>query len=81
MTYIYRNETGKTRLSKILQGIQFTYTQYKSALPHQRPALPGAGYEAIPCDRDAYLLELIRYIDLNPVRLKHPEELDAYSLE
>ena len=30
----------------------------------------GSGYKAILCDRDAYLLELVRYIHLNPGRLK-----------
>lgn len=29
-------------------------------------------YQAILCDRDAYLLELVRYIHLNPARLKVP---------
>ena len=28
--------------------------------------------KAILCDRDAYLLELVRYIHLNPARLKNP---------
>ena len=35
-------------------------------------------YKAILCDRDAYLLELVRYIHLNPARLKNPEELATY---
>lgn len=34
-------------------------------------------YKAILCDRDAYLLELVRYIHLNPARLRQP--LDPYQ--
>ena len=30
-------------------------------------------YKAILCDRDVYWLELVRYIRLNPGRLKVPE--------
>jgi putative transposase len=29
-------------------------------------------YQAILCDRDAYLLELVRYLHLNPARLRTP---------
>jgi putative transposase len=38
-------------------------------------------YKSIVCDEDAYLLELVRYIHLNPVRasvVKSLEELDRY---
>ena len=72
-------ETGKTPLSKILQGIQFTYTQYYNRRYGTTGHLFQGRYKAILCDRDAYLLELVRYIHLNPVPLKHPEELDAYQ--
>jgi hypothetical protein len=30
------------------------------------------------CDRDAYLLELVHYIRLNPTRLRNPEGLPTY---
>jgi len=39
-------------------------------------------YKSIACQEDAYLLELIRYIHLNPLRaglVKTVEELDSYS--
>jgi putative transposase len=71
-------ETGKTPLSKILQGIQFTYTQYYNRRYGTVGHLFQGRYKAILCDRDAYLLELVRYIHLNPTRLKHPEELATY---
>jgi REP element-mobilizing transposase RayT len=71
-------ETGKTPLSKILQGIQFTYTQYYNRRYRTVGHLFQGRYKAILCDRDAYLLELVRYIHLNPARLKNPEELATY---
>jgi hypothetical protein len=35
-------------------------------------------YKAILCDRDAYLMELVRYIHLNPARLRIPRDLAGY---
>jgi len=38
-------------------------------------------YKSITCDKDAYLLELVRYIHLNPLRARivpDPEALDLY---
>lgn len=35
-------------------------------------------YRAILCDKDAYLLELVRYIHLNPVRAKLVMDLERY---
>ena len=54
-------QTGKTPLSKILQGIQFTYTQYYNRRHRTVGHLFQGRYKAILCDRDAYLLELVRY--------------------
>ena len=71
-------ETGKTPLSKILQGIQFTYTQYYNRRYRTVGHLFQGRYKAILCDRNGYLLELVRYIHLNPARLKNPEELATY---
>ncbi len=71
-------ETGATPLSKILQGIQFTYTQYYNRRYRTVGHLFQGRYKAILCDRDAYLLELVRYIHLNPARLKQPADLARY---
>jgi putative transposase len=71
-------ETGKTPLSKILQGIQFRYTQYHNRRYRMVGHLFQGRYKAILCDRDAYLVELVRYIHLNPARLKIPQDLVDY---
>jgi REP element-mobilizing transposase RayT len=61
-------ETGITPLSKIMQGIQQSYTYYYHKKYESVGHLFQGRYKAILCQRDTYLLELVRYIHLNPVR-------------
>lgn len=70
-------EVQEVSLSKIMQVLQFRYTRYFNRRYGQVGHLFQGRYKAILCDRDAYLLELVRYIHLNPVRVglvKLPEE-------
>jgi putative transposase len=71
-------ETNRTPLSKIMQAIQFTYTQYYNRRHCTIGHLFHGQYKAILCDRDAYLLELVRYIHLNPARLRQPQDYRKY---
>src|SRR5437879_2707797 len=71
-------ETGRVFLSKIMQGMQSSYTQLYNRRHGTVGHLFQGRYKAILCDRDQYLLELVRYIHLNPARLKNPEELATY---
>lgn len=64
-------------LSRIMQSLLFRYTQYFNRRYGEEGHLFQGRYRAIVCDKDAYLLELIRYIHLNPVRagiVKGPED-------
>ncbi|TAN41333.1 MAG: hypothetical protein EPN22_15575 [Nitrospirae bacterium] len=63
-------ETRKVPISKIMQLINFTYTQYFNRKYGKVGHLFQGRYKAILCDRDEYLLGLVRYIHLNPVRAK-----------
>lgn len=65
-------ETGKTPLSQIMQALQFTYAQYYNWRYEKTGHLFQGRYRAILCDRDAYLLELVRYLHLNPARTETP---------
>ena len=50
--------------------------------PSAPPSGEAGGYKSVVCEEDAYLLELIRYIHLNPLRaglVKDLQELDTYS--
>ena len=64
-------------LSRIMQSLLFRYTGYFNRRYREVGHLFQGRYKAIVCDKDVYLLELIRYIHLNPVRakiVKRPEE-------
>ncbi len=70
-------ETTKVPLSKILQGVNQSYTLHFNRKYKTVGHLFQGRYKAILCDRDEYLLTLIKYIHLNPVRagiVKTPEE-------
>lgn len=61
-------ESREIPLSLIMQRLQQTYTQYFNRRHRRTGHIFQGRYKAILCDRDAYLLELIRYLHLNPVR-------------
>ena len=70
-------ETQEVPLSKLLQGIDQRYTMYFNWKYKTVGHLFQGRYKAILCDKDEYLLSLIKYIHLNPVRrelVKSPEE-------
>ena len=61
-------ESSEHPLAKFMQGLQQSYSQYFN-LRHRKTGHVFEGrYKAILCQKDEYLLELIRYIHLNPVR-------------
>lgn len=61
-------ESSHQPLAKFMQGLQQSYSQYFN-LRHRKVGHVFQGrYKAIVCQRDEYLLELVRYIHLNPVR-------------
>jgi REP element-mobilizing transposase RayT len=71
-------EAGDIPLSKVMQGINQTYTLYFNHRYRTVGHLFQGRYKAILCDRDAYLLGLIKYIHENPLRARIIERLDAY---
>src|SRR3990172_12124934 len=63
-------ETPKAPLSKIMQLLNFTYTRHFNRKYGKVGHLFQGRYKSFLCDRDEYLLGLVRYIHLNPVRAK-----------
>jgi REP element-mobilizing transposase RayT len=63
-------ESGEVPLSRIMQRLGSGYTQYFNHRHQQVGHLFQGRYKAILCDKDSYLLELTRYLHLNPVRAK-----------
>jgi len=71
-------ETVQSPISKIMQVLSFGYTQYFNRKYGKSGHLFQGRYKSFLCDRDAYLLELVRYIHLNPVRAGMVKSPDDY---
>jgi len=56
--------------ARVMQSLLTGYARRFNRTHHHRGHLFRGRYQAIVCDRDSYLLELVRYIHLNPVRAK-----------
>ena len=63
-------EVSDIPLSKIMQLIQQTYTSWYNRNYKRSGHVFEQRYKSILCDKDSYLLSLIRYIHQNPVRAK-----------
>jgi REP element-mobilizing transposase RayT len=75
-------ESAEVPLSKIMQAIQFSYTQSFNRRHKKVGHLFQGRYKAVLCQKDEYLLELVRYIHLNPVRagiVKDPKNYNPNS--
>jgi REP element-mobilizing transposase RayT len=70
-------ETPNPNLHKVMHYINSSYTNYVNKKKKRSGHLLQGRYKAILIDQDSYLLELSRYIHLNPVRAEmvlRPEE-------
>ena len=65
-------ETPKANLSRIMRHINGVYTQRYNRLKKSDGPLFRGRYKAILVDKDAYLLQLSRYIHRNPIDTKQP---------
>jgi hypothetical protein len=66
-------------LSRIIQNLSFRYTRWINWRQSRSGHLFQGRYKALLVDADAYLLELTRYIHLNPVRAGIVKEPEGYS--
>ncbi len=69
-------QVGALALSRIMQHLGFRYTQWFNRRRARVGHLFQGRYKAVLVDAESYLLELVRYIHLNPVRaalVKAPE--------
>ena len=72
-------ETGEYPLSRIMQRLGSGYTQYFNRRHKFVGHLFQGRYKAILCDKNNYLLELSRYLHLNPVRAKVVKDPGEYK--
>ncbi len=68
--YHFVLHTRQANLSLLMRHINGVYTQTYNRRHHKVGHLFQGRFTAILVDRDAYLLEVCRYVDLNPVRAR-----------
>lgn len=61
-------QTSETPLARALQNLSFRYARHVNRSRDRVGHLFQGRYKALLVDADSYLLELVRYIHLNPVR-------------
>jgi len=74
-------KSGKSGISDVMRKLLTWYALYFNRLHHRTGHLFENRYKSILCDEENYLLALVRYIHLNPVRagiIRTLEELDRY---
>ena len=69
--------TGPTPLSKVMRRLMTGYAVTFNIRHRRSGHLFQNRYKSVVCEEDPYLLELIRYIHLNPLRAKLVEGLKA----
>jgi REP element-mobilizing transposase RayT len=75
-------QVGNIPLTRIIQNVGFRYTQFVNRKYQRSGHLFQGRYKALLIDAGCYLLELIRYIHLNPVRagiVRSPEKFSWCS--
>jgi len=61
-------QVGEISLSRIMQNLSFRYTQWINWRTKRKGHLFQGRYKAILIEEDEYLLQLVAYLHLNPVR-------------
>ncbi|MEA1933759.1 MAG: transposase [Thermodesulfobacteriota bacterium] len=72
-------QVGEVPLSKIIQNISFRYTRYINRRKKRIGHLFQGRYKALLIDADSYLLELVRYIHNNPIRVGLAQAPEHYQ--
>ncbi len=74
--------TGKVPLSLNMRALMSGYAGYFNRCHNRQGHLFQNRYKSIVCEEETYLLELVRYLHLNPLRagiVKDINELDSYK--
>jgi len=71
-------QVGDIPLSRCMQNLSFRYTRWINWRAKKTGHLFQGRYKAVLVDGDSYLLELVRYIHLNPVRANMVETPEKY---
>ncbi len=71
-------QVGDVPLSRIMQNVSFRYARYMNRRKKQMGHLFQGRYKALLINADSYLLQLVRYIHNNPVRVGMVQTPDKY---
>ncbi len=71
-------QVGKVSLSRIMQNLSFRYTIWFNVQRKRVGHLFQGRYKALLVDEESYLLELVRYTHLNPVRADMVQNISDY---
>lgn len=71
-------QVAETPLSKIMQNVSMRYTQWFNWRHNRSGHVFQGRYKAIMVDADEYLLELLAYIHLNPIRAHITDRPEKY---
>ena len=71
-------QVGEVSLSRIMQNLTFRYTRWVNWRLKRSGHLFQGRYKSVLVDEDSYLLELVAYIHLNPVRASMVEVPESY---
>jgi REP element-mobilizing transposase RayT len=71
-------ETPNGNLLKVMHGINGGYTGYFNRRYNRSGHLFQGRYKGILAEKDAYLVQLSRYVHLNPVRARMVEKPEQY---
>ena len=63
-------ETPRANLSEFMRQFNISYTVYYNRRHRRSGHLYQGRFKAVVVDKDSYLLELSRYVHLNPIRIK-----------
>ncbi len=72
-------QTGTTPIATVMRRLLTGYAVNFNRRHHRCGHLFQNRYKSILCEEESYLLELVRYIHLNPVRARVVNSLDALS--
>ena len=72
-------QVGDFALARIMQNLEFRYVQRFNKRHKRVGYLFQDRYRAILIDEDSYLLDLVRYVHLNPVRARVVEDPKEYQ--
>jgi REP element-mobilizing transposase RayT len=76
-THLIIELSEKATISQIMHWLNTTYTKYFNREHQRKGHLFHDRFHSVLIDKDAYLLEVSRYVHLNPVRagiVEHPED-------